>query len=45
MRDLGTLPASDRSESAAFGVNQYGSAVGFSWNGSAFRPVIFPTPR
>ena len=42
MRELGGLPASDRTESGAFGVNWYGRAVGYSWNGSTFRPVIFP---
>lgn len=45
MRDLGALPASDRTESGAFGVNFYGRVVGYSWNGSVFRPVVFPQPR
>lgn len=42
MRDLGAWPAGDRTESGAFGVNFYGKVVGYSWNGSVFRPVIFP---
>jgi probable HAF family extracellular repeat protein len=45
IRDLGTLPASDRTESGALAVNWFGQAVGYSWNGSAYRPVLFPTPR
>lgn len=44
MRELGGLPTDDRTESAAFGVNWSGRAVGYSWNGSTFRPVIFPDP-
>lgn len=42
MRELAGHPASDRTESGAFGVNWYGRVVGYSWNGSTFRPVIFP---
>ncbi|MEX2154381.1 MAG: hypothetical protein WD825_13660 [Gemmatimonadaceae bacterium] len=45
MRELNGFAASDRAESAAFGVNFYGRVVGYSWNGTVFRPVIFPEPR
>ena len=44
MRDAGSLTGIGRQESAAFGVNWYGRAVGYSWNGTTYRPVIFPAP-
>ena len=44
MRDLGALNSTDGAGAAtgAYSVNWYGRAAGFSWNGAAFRPVIFP---
>lgn len=44
MRALEGLPSGERVETAAFAVNLSGKSVGYSWNGTVFRPVIFPAP-
>lgn len=45
MRSVKALLATDRTESGAFALNFHGQVVGYSWNGSTFRPVIFPLAR
>jgi probable HAF family extracellular repeat protein len=45
MRDLGALIASESAATGALSVNWSGNVVGFSWNGSSYRPVIFPAVR
>lgn len=44
LRALEGLPSGDKVETAAFAVNRSGRSVGYSWNGTVFRPVIFPAP-
>lgn len=45
MKDLGGLTAGVSDATGAFAINWYARAVGFSWNGVRFSPVIFGPVR